>query len=281
MYLVIGATGNVGGALATQLLEQGHKVRALVRDASRAEALPAGTDAVVGDLDDAESLAAAADGVDGAFYMQVAPIPAQARKMVDALAASSVRKVVVLSSIGTVLEPRPMIGAAIAARDEVFRTSGLDVTYLLPNALMSNAFWWLPSIRDEGKVYDASDPGKTVPVDAADVARVAALALTWDGHAGKSYILNGPEALTAREQVEILADVLGREIEFVPLTPEAFEARATAHGEDTQHAAAVRNLNELFRAGRAGVVSQELANVTGTAGTTFREWCVENAGAFA
>ena len=43
-YLVIGATGNVGGELATLLLEQGHRVRALVRDASRAKRLPAGID---------------------------------------------------------------------------------------------------------------------------------------------------------------------------------------------------------------------------------------------
>jgi hypothetical protein len=35
-----------------------------------------------------------------------------------------------LSSIGTVLEPLSVIGAAIAARDQVFRDSGLDATYL-------------------------------------------------------------------------------------------------------------------------------------------------------
>jgi uncharacterized protein YbjT (DUF2867 family) len=137
-YLVIGATGNVGGELATQLLKQGHQVRAFVRDASRAERLPADTDIVVGDLDDAGSLTAATRGVNGVFYMQLAPLPIQAEYMVQAAKTAGVSKIVLLSSLGTVLQPMPVIGAGIAARDEMFRQSRLDVTYLRPNVLMSN-----------------------------------------------------------------------------------------------------------------------------------------------
>lgn len=279
-YLVIGATGNVGGALLTQLLEAGHQVRALVRDASRASLLPTGADIAVGDLDEAESLTAAAAGVDGVFFMQLAPLPAQADAMVKAARTADVRKIVVLSSIGTVLEPLPVIGARIAARDQIFRDSGLDATYLRANTLMSNARWWLPTIRAEGRVYDASDPGRTVPVDTFDIARVAAAVLTQDGHAGHSYILNGPEALSAREQVEILAEVLGRPIEFVPLTPEQFAQHSIEQGTPAEMAGAVQNLNELFRAGRAGVITEDVANLTGTAPRTFRQWCEEHAEEF-
>jgi uncharacterized protein YbjT (DUF2867 family) len=267
-YLVLGATGNVGGALVHQLVDQGHQVRALVRDPARATHLPDGVEVVVGDLDDAESLTAAAGGVDAVFFMQLAPIPAQAQNMVKAARSAGVRRVVVLSSVGTVLLPHPVIGGRIAARDAIFRESGLGVTYLRPNTLMSNALWWLPTLRDEGRVYDASDPGKTVPIDA------------YDGHVGKGYILNGPEALTAREQVEILADVLGRPIEFVPVTPEQFAQRSIEQGTPQDMARAVQDLNELFRAGRAGVVADDVANLTGTPPRTFREWCEQNAAAF-
>ncbi len=279
-FLVIGSTGNVGGALVTELLERGHQVRALVRDASRAELLPTGIDIAVGDLNDAESLTAAATGVDGVFFMQLEPVPAQAENMIKAARTTGVRKIVVLSSIGTVLEPLPMIGAGIAARDQVFRDSGLDITYLRTNTLMPNALWWLDTIRAEGRVYDASDPGKTVPVDTYDIARVAALALTRDGHAGHAYIINGPQALTAREQVEILADVLGRPIEFVPLTPEQLAQRSIEQGTPAEFAGAVQNLNELFRAGRAGVISDDVTNLTGIAPRTFRQWCEEHADSF-
>jgi uncharacterized protein YbjT (DUF2867 family) len=145
---------------------------------------------------------------------------------------------------------------------------------------MSNALWWLPTIRDRGRVYDASDPGRTVPVDPYDIARVAALALTQDGHAGNGYILNGPHALTVREQVEILADVLGRAIEFVPVTPEQLAQRSIEHGTPEDMAHAVRNLNLLFRAGRAAVVADDITNLTGIAPRSFREWCEDNARAF-
>jgi uncharacterized protein YbjT (DUF2867 family) len=279
-YLVSGATGNVGGELAAQLLKQGHKVRALVRDASRAERLPAATDIAAGDLDDAASLTAAARGVDGVFYMQLAPLPTQAGYMVQAAKAADVSKIVLLSSLGTVLQPLPMIGARIAARDEVFRQSGLDVTYLRANALMSNALWWVPSIRDQGRVLDATDPGRLGVVDPYDVARIGALALTQDGHAGHGYILNGPQALTAREQVETLAEVLGRPIEFVPVTPEQFARHSVEHGTPAEMAGAVQNLNELFRAGRAGVLADDITNLTGVAPRTFREWAEHHADAF-
>ncbi|TDC92481.1 hypothetical protein E1292_41640 [Nonomuraea deserti] len=120
---------------------------------------------------------------------------------------------------------------------------------------MSNALWWLPTIRDQGRVHDASDPGLAVPVDPYDIARVAALALTHDGDAGNGYILNGPHPLTARDQVEILADVLGRDIEFDPVTPEQFAHRSIEYGSPEDMVQTVRSLNELRRTGRAAVVA--------------------------
>jgi uncharacterized protein YbjT (DUF2867 family) len=280
MYLITGATGNVGGALVTQLHEQGHAVRALVRDRSRADRLPDGIDLAVGDLDDVKSLTAAAGGVEGVFYMQLNPGTAQTENIVVAARAAGVRKIVALSSIGVRLEPvdHP-IGADLAAREAVLRESGIDVTYLRPNAFMSNVLWWLPMIRD-GRIVDATDPGRIACVDPDDIARVAAVTLTQDGHAGHGYILNGQQALTAREQVEIIADVLDRRIEFVPVTPEQLAHDSVEHGMPAERAEALRQLNELFRAGRAGVLADDIQNVTGTAPGTFRAWCERNADAF-
>jgi uncharacterized protein YbjT (DUF2867 family) len=187
---------------------------------------------------------------------------------------------VALSSIGARLRPLPTIGAGLAARERVLRESGLEVTYLRPNCLMSNALWWAPSIREEGRVVDATDPGQMPCVDPDDIARVAALTLTRDGHAGHGYILNGPHALTAREQVEILAEVLGRPIEFVDVTPEQLARESIRRGSPVESAEAMQNLNELFRAGRAGVLADDIENLTGTAPGTFRDWCERHIDAF-
>jgi hypothetical protein len=45
-------------------------------------------------------------------------------------------------------------------------------------------------------------------------------------------------------------------------------------------AEALRNLNELFAAGRAAVRTDDVRNLTGVAPGTFRAWCERNAGAF-
>lgn len=66
--LVTGATGKVGNAVARQLAERGDEVVALVRDPARArETVPAGIELARGDVTDAASVRAAAEGVEGAF----------------------------------------------------------------------------------------------------------------------------------------------------------------------------------------------------------------------
>lgn len=66
--LVTGATGKVGHAIASALLDRGDQIRALVRDPKRAASvLPAGIEPVKGDVTDTESLAAAVEGCELVF----------------------------------------------------------------------------------------------------------------------------------------------------------------------------------------------------------------------
>lgn len=65
--LVTGATGFVGGRLVPELLERGHEVVALVRDASGYDS-PDGVEVVEADLLEPDSLPPAMD-VDAAFYL--------------------------------------------------------------------------------------------------------------------------------------------------------------------------------------------------------------------
>jgi dihydroflavonol-4-reductase len=66
--LVTGATGKVGYAIASALLDRGEQVRALVRDPSRAASvLPAGIEPLRGDITDAESLSAGVEGCELVF----------------------------------------------------------------------------------------------------------------------------------------------------------------------------------------------------------------------
>ena len=110
MYLVMGITGNVGGATARHLLKQGKQVRALVRDREKAAKwADQGVELVDGDWNDATAIASALKGVEGAFVMLPAvwaPSPdyREAKGVianyVEALTKAVPPRVVALSSMG-------------------------------------------------------------------------------------------------------------------------------------------------------------------------------------
>jgi uncharacterized protein YbjT (DUF2867 family) len=281
MYLVTGATGHVGGPVARQLHEQGHSVRALVRDPSGAASLPAGIELAAGDLDDPASVAKAVTGTEAIFLMHVGTGTEQTSTMITAARDAAVPRIVLLSSAGARLLPldaNPM-GAAFAAREQILRESGLGVTYLRPSAFASNAFAWRDSIR-AGKVVDPTGDGVLAVMDPEDIARVAVAALTDAGHAGKGYLLTGPQALTARQQVATIAEVTGHPVDFQDVTPHEFAQAAIQRGTPPEQAQLMERLNEVFRARRSVNITDDVENITGTAPATFRDWCERHAGAF-
>jgi uncharacterized protein YbjT (DUF2867 family) len=219
MILVTGANGNVGGELVKQLAGADRPVRALVRGNSRS-ALPANVELVSGDLDQPESLAACLTGVRGVFLLE------GFRDMPGVLAAmhqAHVEHVVLLSSRSVVGgSPSNAVVRMHLLSEAAVRESGVPWTILQPSGFMSNALRWLPQMQ-AGDVIRA--PFGDVPVaaiDPADIASVAAAALTTDGHASRSYVLSGPQALLPADQVAVLARVLDRDLRFDGLSnPEA------------------------------------------------------------
>ncbi len=69
-YFVTGATGFVGGAVARQLVADGHTVVALARQPDRAKDLTRlGIEVVAGDVTDASSIRTPMEGADGVFHI--------------------------------------------------------------------------------------------------------------------------------------------------------------------------------------------------------------------
>lgn len=146
---------------------------------------------------------------------------------------------------------------------------------------MTNALWWAAAIRAEGVVRDPVGPGRLSLIDPADITAVAAAALTEDGHVGQAYVLTGGELLTVKQQTQILSDVLGRPIQYLEQTPEQAADVMLAQGAAAELVAATRDLNELFRADRAAIVTGVVERLTGRPPATFQDWCRRNAAAFA
>lgn len=112
-----------------------------------------------------------------------------------------------MSSFNVLGDPMPAMGRWHHEREQAVRASGIPATFLRPGGFMTNALDWLPAIRDGGYVLDPAGPGRYAPIDPADIAAVAALALTSDGHQGREYVLTGgPGAHRRRTGPDPLSD---------------------------------------------------------------------------
>ncbi len=278
--LITGATGHVGSHLISLLHAQGYSVRALVRDRTKAAGLPDDVEVVVGDLAYPETLPAAFSGVEHVFLMDASHGLDVTTNAVAAARDAKVRRIVNLSSIGASLDPMPIMGRAFVARETLLRESGIAWTFLRPSIFMSNTLWWLPSLKAEGVVRDPIGPGRYASIDPEDIAAVAAVTLTQEGHTGQIYTLTGRELQTVAQEVEILAKVLGRRVPYVETMPEEDAREALARGTDQANVEVIRNLNEVLRANGAAVITDDVERVTGKRPASFERWCRRNAAAF-
>jgi uncharacterized protein YbjT (DUF2867 family) len=281
MILVTAATGNIGRELTRELAAQGATLRILVRDPARAAGLPGRAERTVGDLGDPATLTPAFEGVDKLFLLTQGIGTDHTTTAIDAARAAGVRHIVHLSSAHVTLDPIPAMGRWHHEREQIIRASGIPVTFLRPGGFMTNALDWLPTIREGGYVLDPVGPGRYAPIDPADIAAVAALALTEDGHQGKEYVLTGDETFTVAEQVHIIARTIGEDIEVrQAATPvEAVRSRFP-HGAPPALADAITAGFALMRADTVGFRTDTVAQLLGRRPRTFTDWCTRSADAF-
>ena len=201
--LIVGATGNVGGHVVSQLSAAGTPVRAMVRN-PKAARLPAEVEAVRGDLTIPETLDACLDGIDTVFLVWTAPAAA-VDPALERITNHS-RRIVFLSAPYKTPHPlfqQPNPAQAIAMEiEQLIEASGVEWTFLRPGMFAGNALrWWAPQIRGGNIVRWPYLSAPTAPIDERDIATVAVRALCEDGHAGAEYVLTGPQSLTQFEQI--------------------------------------------------------------------------------
>ena len=279
--LIIGATGNIGRQVISQLRATGARVRALTRNPDAA-GLPPWVEVVRGDLALPETLDTCLDGIDAVFLVWTAP-PAAVAPVLERIAKHA-RRIVFLSAPIKTPHPffqQPNPARALSAQIErLIETSGLQWTFLRPGMFAANALrWWAPQIRAGGDVVRwPYVEAPTSPIHECDIAAVAVRALCEAGHAGAEYVLTGPQSLSQSEQISTIGGVIGRALRLEEISP----ADARSELLTLMPAAVVNMLLDAWAAaiGQPALVTSTVADITGAPARSFREWAADHAAEF-
>jgi len=227
MILIVGATGYLGGIIARRLLQNGEKVRILVRPQSDyAQLVAAGAEAVIGDLKEPESLRSACEG---ATVVLTTANSAQRggednaetvemrgnQNLIEAAQAAGVQRFLFVSALGAdTSHPVPFLRGK-AETEERLRASGMTFTILAPHIFMDV---WIPmvvgSAIKEARPAFLMGPGERkhsfIAVD--DVAAFAVAALKGETARDTKLVLGGPEAISWRQIIALAEQIVGRPI---------------------------------------------------------------------
>jgi uncharacterized protein YbjT (DUF2867 family) len=221
--LVIGGTGNVGAEVVKQLQKRKADIRLLVRNDSTPT--PPGVEVAIGDLLDPVSVEKAMRGADKLYLLNaVAPDELTQALIAYDLARKLQLKHIVYHSVFRVenFKDVPHFASKFAV-ESALREFEVPFTIVRPNYFIQND----ATLKDallKGGTYTAplGDAGISV-VDIRDIAEATAIVLASDEHKGKTYNLNGPEALSGPKAASIWSKLLGKEIRYAGHDMDAFE----------------------------------------------------------
>jgi uncharacterized protein YbjT (DUF2867 family) len=281
--LVTGATGNVGVHVVRELVERGLRVRAFVRDPARAAAL-LGDDVelAVGDYADPASVRRALDGVERPF-LACSNIPRQTEYEIGAIhvaKATGVERIVKLSFSSAALDSPLLYPRWHAHIERHLRRSGVPAVLIAPGFLMHVLLRSAEAIAQTGKLFAPADGARIAMIHPRDVATVAAMALTEDGHEGNRYVLTGERPITYDDVARDLSEATGRPIDFVDVSDEAARDGLLAAGTPPVLADFVVQLFGMLRAGLGEKTTGTFRALTGAEPRAFAEFAREHAAAF-
>jgi len=284
--LVTGARGKTARHLIPKLLRRGITVRA---GSSSHAPTRAGAEPVPFDWFDESTYRAALTGAEAAYLVSpglvrggAEPV-AQVEKFMHDAAGFGVRRIVLLSSFGVDQAPPE---DALRRVESAVAESGVAHTVLRPTAFMQNFsenHWSgiAGKIRDQGRLIMPFGEHPVSYISAEDIAEVAAVALTEDGHDGKGYALTGPEAITLTEAAASISAAIGRHVPYVDPGPEAIRQILLDGGIPEQFAGYVDQAYRFaITSGVMAATTGDVRAVTGRPATDFADFATTAAGAW-
>lgn len=292
VYVITGATGNVGRKVAEGLLKEGKKVRAVGRSAERLAALKAqGAEAFVGSVEDPADMVRAFAKAKAVFLMVPphygAPDFRAYQNRVglayeQALKQSGVSHAVTLSSVGAHLsEGVGPIKGLYDLEQRLNGLPGLNVVHLRPAFFMENHLFSVGLIKHQGTNGGALRENVSIPMIAtADIAGAAVGLLSALAFEGKSaQELLGPRDWSLPEATRVLGRAVGKsDLAYVVFAYEDTQKALEGMGFSPDGA---RNMVEMYRGFNQGViVPTEPRSARNTTPTTLEQFAAVFAEAY-
>jgi uncharacterized protein YbjT (DUF2867 family) len=223
--LAIGGTGHVGSAVVKELVRRNADVRMLVRKKDAASKMPDGVELVKGDLLDPPAVNKALDGIEK-LYLLNAVVPDELTQGLIAYDLARKRGIrhVVYHSVFRVEHFRdvPHFASKLAI-EAALREFDVPFTIIRPNYFFQNDESLQDPLTKAGVYPMPLGTAGVSAVDTRDIAEASAIALTSSGHEGKTYNLNGPDALTGPMAAQIWGELLKKEVRYPGEDMDAFE----------------------------------------------------------
>lgn len=265
--LVLGATGKTGRRVAARLRLHGTPLRLGSRSSQ-----------TTFDWSRPNTWDAALHGVTAAYV--IAPgVPGPVHDFIARAEAAGVQRLVLLSGRGADTWGDSSFGLDMRDAEDAVRGSTLQWTILRANNFNQNfdeELFHAPVVGGELAL-----PAGEVPepfIDIEDVADVAATVLTEPAqHAGKTYELSGPRAITFAAAVDLIARASGRPITYKQISPAEYAAMLVEDGlsvDDAHHLAAMYVMMER---GLIAGTTDDVATVLGRAPRTFEDYVLRTA----
>jgi uncharacterized protein YbjT (DUF2867 family) len=233
---VVGATGNTGRAVVKELKALGQNPISVVRNAEKArEVLGADAKVAVAELTDKPALEKALAGVESLFVVtgHNPGMVEQQNNVLEAALKGGAKYLVRVAGGRSVAgaDSPSVVGRGHTAIEEKLKGSGIKWTILRPGLFMQNLVGQAASIKDAGKIVGAAAKDlKIAFIDVRDTGAVAARILVNPApHAGKTYEFTG-KAVTFPEFAQAFAEVLGKPVNYIPVTLEQNEQAVKSRG---------------------------------------------------
>jgi NADH dehydrogenase len=225
---VVGASGFVGSHLVPHLVERGHTVRAISRRGRRLPGWGSQVQPLVADVETGAGLGAALTGVDALVHLVAIPREGEGRafeavnvrgveRTLAAAQAAGVGRIVHLSALGVVDDPRLGFLSSKWRGEQLVRDSGSEWVVIRPSLLFGTGdgffnlirvtlTWWSPGVV----AIPGDGRARFQPLSVDDLAVAVERSLVDPERAGSVYELGGPGYLTYRQIVDAVMAATGK-----------------------------------------------------------------------